>query len=77
MTPKEKAVDWLYNQIKAKLTSEMSENFKDLFRSAQVMFDEQMNDAAMHNVTVDKNFRKIIEDQFNQWYKENYPKNDI
>lgn len=73
MSKKQTAVDFLEEQIL--LTSPtvyklMKEN--NDFNQAKEIFEQQMKDAALSNVTTNEGLRKIFEKQFEDYYKETY-----
>jgi hypothetical protein len=73
MSKKQTVVDFLEEQIL--LTSPtvyklMKEN--NDFNQAKEIFEQQMKDAALSNVTKNEGLRKIFEKQFEEYYKETY-----
>jgi hypothetical protein len=78
MSKKQTAVDFLEEQIL--LTSPivyklMKEN--NDFNQAKEIFEQQMKDAALSNVTKNEGLRKIFETQFEQYYSEIYGYEEI
>ena len=73
MSKKQTAVNFLEEQIL--LTSPtvyklMKEN--NDFNQAKEIFEQQMKDAALSNVTKNEGLRKIFEKQFEEYYKKTY-----
>lgn len=68
---KQTAVEWLVEQVNADC---LNSTFirKELIDQANAMFEEQMKEAALRDVTRIPPFRKIFEEQFEKYYNETY-----
>lgn len=67
---KKTAVEYLFEQLWKRDKNKLTWNA--LLEQAKIIEKGQMKDATLYNATKHKQFRKIIETQFEQYYKETY-----